>query len=266
MLYSKRTCGQSGLFPKSTLLSGGLRHSRKGLVLVRAQQAMQNTPNLAHHVSPELLVNLPPPTANIHWHCGAVSRTEKENLLQQRGCVVWFTGLSGSGKSTVACTLEHALHQQGRLTALLDGDNIRHGLNNNLGFSPADRVENIRRIGEVAKLMANSGVITLASFISPYKADRDLVRANLGSGDFIEVHMKIPLEVCEARDPKGLYKLARAGKLKCFTGVDDPYEEPVNPEVVLELRTPGNDFNTPEMMARTLLQYMESNGYLNPPA
>ena len=201
-----------------------------------------------------------PPTAcsNITWHEGAVSRRDKERLLKQRGCLLWFTGLSGSGKSTVACTLEHALVQRGHLTTLLDGDNIRHGLNNNLGFSQEDREENIRRIGEVSKLLVDSGLITLASFISPYERDRAKVRSRLAPGDFIEVYMKTPLVVCERRDPKGLYKLARAGKLKGFTGIDDPYEAPSNAEIVLE-----SDKLTVEAMAAELLIFLDSRGFLS---
>ena len=200
------------------------------------------------------------PTAcsNITWHEGAVQRRDKEKLLNQRGCVLWFTGLSGSGKSTVACTLEHALVQRGYLTTLLDGDNVRHGLNSNLGFSKADREENIRRIGEVSKLLVESGLITLASFISPYEQDRARVRSRLAPGDFIEVYMKTPLAVCEQRDPKGLYKLARAGKLKGFTGIDDPYEAPSNAEIVLE-----SDKLSVEAMAAELLIFLDSRGFMS---
>ena len=172
--------------------------------------------------------------------------------------MLWFTGLSASGKSTVACTLEHALNQRGHLTTLLDGDNLRHGLNSNLGFSSEDRAENIRRIGEVSKLLVDSGLITLASFISPYRQDRDKVRSRLQPGDFIEVYMKTPLSVCEARDPKGLYKLARAGKIKGFTGIDDPYEPPVNAEVILE-----TDKLSVEAMAAELLIFLDSRGFLS---
>ena len=173
--------------------------------------------------------------------------------------------MSGSGKSTVACTLEHALVAEGRLTALLDGDNIRHGLNANLGFSPSDRVENIRRIGEVSKLFADTGVLTLVSFISPYIADREKVRARLAPGQFIEVYMKIPLAVCETRDPKGLYKKARAGQLKGFTGIDDPYEEPTNAELVIEAAGPDGKLRRPEDQAAQILAYLRSKGYLTAP-
>ena len=204
-------------------------------------------------------------STNIKWHEGSVSREAREKLLDQRGCVLWFTGLSGSGKSTVAYTLEHALAERGKLAYVLDGDNVRHGLNQNLGFSAADREENIRRIGEVSKLFAESGMITLVSFISPYRADRDRVRQRLAPGDFVEVYMKIPLEVCESRDPKGLYKAARAGKIKGFTGIDDPYEEPLQPELVMEVSKADGVMKAPEKMAGDILAYLESNGYLSGP-
>src|SRR6516164_5223345 len=177
---------------------------------------------------------------NITWHEGHVGRDERAKLLKQKGATLWFTGLSGSGKSTIAFTLEHALVQQGRLAYVLDGDNIRHGLNKNLGFSAADREENIRRIGEVAKLFADCGVLTMTSFISPYRKDRDNVRALHAAGNilFIEIHCATPIETCETRDPKGLYKKARAalasGKGMGFTGVDDPYEAPTKPEVTID--------------------------------
>src|ERR1700677_929958 len=173
---------------------------------------------------------------NITWHEGHVNRDERSQLLKQGGATIWFTGLSASGKSTIAYTLEHALVQRGHLAYVLDGDNIRHGLNKNLGFSAADREENIRRIGEVAKLFADTGVITMASFISPYRKDRDLVRAlhQAGKLPFIEVFINTPIGTCEQRDPKGLYKKARAGELKGFTGIDDPYEEPLKPELTID--------------------------------
>jgi adenylylsulfate kinase len=173
---------------------------------------------------------------NITWHEGHATREERAGLLGQNGATLWFTGLSGSGKSTIAFTLEHALVQAGRLAYVLDGDNIRHGLNKNLGFSAADREENIRRIGEVAKLFADCGVITMTSFISPYRQDRDTVRALHVAGQipFIEVHVNTPIATCEQRDPKGLYKKARAGQLKNFTGIDDPYEAPEKPELTID--------------------------------
>ena len=170
---------------------------------------------------------------NITWHQSEINQAAREELLQQKGCVIWFTGLSGSGKSTVANQVATNLHQSGRMTYVLDGDNIRHGLNKNLGFSPQDRQENIRRIGEVAKLFADAGLITTTAFISPYRQDRDEVRNILPSGRFVEVFVDCPLEVCESRDPKGLYKKARAGELKGFTGIDAPYEAPNNAELVV---------------------------------
>lgn len=203
---------------------------------------------------------------NIKFHDGMVPRDIKEGIMQQKGVVLWFTGLSGSGKSTVACTLEHALAARGRMTVLLDGDNVRHGLNKNLGFTAEDREENIRRIGEVSKLFAESGVITLSSFISPYRKDRDSVRARLAEGDFVECYMRIPIELCEERDPKGLYKAARAGKIRNFTGIDDPYEEPDRAELVLDARDASGKMQSAEDMAAEIMEYLESKGYLAPPA
>jgi adenylylsulfate kinase len=172
---------------------------------------------------------------NVHWHEGDITRTHRNKLLGHRGATLWFTGLSGSGKSTVAVELEGTLHEMGILSYRLDGDNVRMGINKNLGFSAEDRTENIRRIGEVAKLFVDCGVIALSSFISPYKADRDQVRAlHEASGmDFIEVFVDCSLAAAESRDPKGLYKKARAGEIKNFTGIDDPYEAPAKPEIHL---------------------------------
>ena len=164
---------------------------------------------------------------NIRWHHGKVTKDDRAQLIRQRGAVIWLTGLSGSGKSTIAVDLEHALVENGYYAYVLDGDNIRHGLNRNLSFSPEDRSENIRRIGEVAKLFCDANLITIASFISPYRQDRENVRAIQGEGDFIEVFVKCPLAVCEERDTKGLYKRARAGEVEEFTGISAPYEEPV---------------------------------------
>jgi adenylylsulfate kinase len=197
---------------------------------------------------------------NITWHEGHVTRDVRLGLLRQRGATLWFTGLSGSGKSTIAFTLEHALIEQGRLAYALDGDNIRHGLNKNLGFSAADREENIRRIGEVAKLFADCGVITMTSFISPYRQDRDRVRALHEKEEvpFIEIHVATPLEVCEQRDPKGLYKKARAGELKQFTGIDDPYEAPTSPEVTIDTAT-----TSPQQATVQLLAYLNDKGILS---
>ncbi len=174
---------------------------------------------------------------NITWHEGEVTRAERERNLDQKGVTVWMTGLSGSGKSTVAVALEQVLVQRGKRAYCLDGDNIRHGLNKNLGFSAEDRAENIRRIGEVTRLFADAGMISITSFISPYRADRDLARKLHEESNipFLEVFVDCPLDVAEERDPKGLYKKARAGEIKGFTGIDDPYEEPTRPE--LHLRT-----------------------------
>jgi adenylylsulfate kinase len=196
---------------------------------------------------------------NITWHEGHVTREERAGLLKQKGGTLWFTGLSGSGKSTIAFTLEHALVQRGRLAYVLDGDNIRHGLNKNLGFSAADREENIRRIGEVAKLFSDCGVITMTSFISPYRKDRDIVRALHVEGNlpFFEIHVNTPIETCEQRDPKGLYKKARAGQLKNFTGIDDPYEAPLQPELTLDATG-----TSPQEAAVQLLDFLRAKGVL----
>lgn len=173
---------------------------------------------------------------NVHWHHGNITREDRARLLGGQGATVWFTGLSGSGKSTVAVALESALYEMGRLSYRLDGDNVRMGINKNLGFSAEDRTENIRRIGEVAKLFVDAGVIALSSFVSPYRADRDLVRKLHEDAGmvFVEIFVDVPLAEAEKRDPKGLYKKARAGQLKNMTGIDDPYEAPEKPELVLE--------------------------------
>jgi adenylylsulfate kinase len=194
---------------------------------------------------------------NIVWHQGAVTRADREKVNGHKGCTVWLTGLSGSGKSTIAVDLEKRLWERGVRAYILDGDNIRHGLNKNLGFSPADRTENIRRIGEVAKLFSDAGLVTLTAFISPYRADRDQVRALMGQGDFIEVHVDCPVEVCEQRDVKGLYKKARAGEIKEFTGISAPYEAPEKPE--LTINTAGQSV---EASARQILQYLEKSGHV----
>ena len=173
-------------------------------------------------------------STNITWHSGHVTREDRERLLRQRGATVWLTGLSGSGKSSVAVAAEKALVENGHAAYVLDGDNIRHGLNKNLGFSPTYRSENIRRIGEVAKLFSDAGLLVFTSFISPYRADRDAVRALFAPGDFIEVFASAGVDVCEARDVKGLYRKARAGEIPEFTGVSAPYEPPERPELVLD--------------------------------
>lgn len=195
-------------------------------------------------------------STNIVYHHGDVTRVDREKLLGQRGATLWFTGLSGSGKSTLAVALESALHEMGRLTYILDGDNIRHGINSNLGFSPEDRKENIRRIAEISKLFRDTGVINLTAFISPYREDRQLAR-DLADGDFIEVFVDAPLEACEARDPKGLYKKARAGEIPEFTGISAPYEAPEKAE--LHLNTAENSVD--ECVA-LLIDYLKDNGFL----
>ena len=197
-------------------------------------------------------------STNITWHGGAVSRDDREALLQQRGVTLWLTGLSAAGKSTIAVILERMLLERARLAYRLDGDNVRHGLNKNLGFTAADRAENIRRIGEVAKLFTDAGVIVIASFISPYRADRDAVRGLMTAGDFVEVYVKVSVEAAERRDPKGLYKKARAGQIKGFTGVDDPYEAPEHPELVLDTERSSADES-----ARSIVTYLGENGYLS---
>ena len=173
-------------------------------------------------------------TDNLHFHKHRVSRELKETRNNHKSRVIWFTGLSGSGKSTVANATEKLLHDRGLQTYILDGDNVRMGLNKDLGFSPQDRTENIRRITEVAKLFADSGSIVLTAFISPYREDRNTARQIISDEDFIEVYVSADLSVCESRDPKGLYKKARAGEIKGFTGIDAPYEEPIKPELVVE--------------------------------
>ena len=195
---------------------------------------------------------------NVVWHDGQIPRSQREALLGQRGVVVWFTGLSGSGKSTIAYAVEAALTEQGRLVYVLDGDNIRHGLNGNLGFSADDRAENIRRVGEVARLFVDTGILTLSSFVSPYRADRDGVRARFDAGDFLEVYVNTPLEVCEARDPKGLYRKARAGEIPNFTGISDPYEAPADPE--LEIRTQDSSVDA---SVSQVLQLLRRHGKLD---
>jgi adenylylsulfate kinase len=212
---------------------------------------------------------------HVVWHQHAVSRDEREKLNGHRGCVVWFTGLSGSGKSTIANLVDHLLHQRRVHSFLLDGDNVRHGLNASpamlaaygeayanrfgLGFSAQDRTENIRRIGAVAELFASAGIVTLTAFVSPYRADRAAVRKLVeergSTGDFLEVFVDAPLEVCEARDPKGLYKKARAGEVRNFTGVDAPYEPPTAPDLRLE-----SFHQPPEVLASQVVAYMEKCG------
>lgn len=208
------------------------------------------------------------------WHDQKITRQQRESLNGHSGCVVWFTGLSGSGKSTVANLVEENLFRSGIRTYLLDGDNVRHGLNATpqllaerhgkqfaerfgLSFGAEDREENIRRIGAVAKLFCDAGLVTLTAFVSPYRADRDAVREMLDPGDFVEVFVDTPLEVCEARDPKGLYKKARSGEIKNFTGIDDPYQPPASPELVL----PGGELQAAEL-ADLVVQHLRNAGKL----
>lgn len=197
---------------------------------------------------------------NIFWQDGEISRTDRERLIQQKGATLWFTGLSGSGKSTIAIALEKALYKRNTLSYRLDGDNIRLGINKNLGFSAEDRAENIRRIGEISKLFADCGTLSLSSFISPYRQDRDNVRdLHKQSGiHFVEVYVDCSLEVAESRDPKGLYKKVRGGKIKNFTGIDDPYEPPKNPEIHLK-----TDQMTLEQEINAIILYLEQQGIIN---
>ncbi|MEC9372958.1 MAG: adenylyl-sulfate kinase [Planctomycetota bacterium] len=198
-------------------------------------------------------------STNITWHEGDISRSERWEALRCTGATMWFTGLSGSGKSTIASALEQALVNRGLNSYRLDGDNVRHGLNKNLGFSAEDRAENIRRIGEVAKLFADSGCVALTSFISPYRADRELCRSlhHEGGLRFIEVFVDTPLDVCEERDPKGLYKKARAGQIKGFTGIDDPYEAPTSPELTLKTAE-----HSVEACVKQCIDYLEREGVI----
>jgi adenylylsulfate kinase len=218
-----------------------------------------------------------PHDTHVTWHQHHVSREERERLNGHKGCVVWFTGLSASGKSTVANLVDHKLHSRGVRSFVLDGDNVRHGLNAGpgmlkekhgeefakrfgLGFSAQDREENIRRIGAVAELFCSAGIVALTAFISPYRRDRDFIRQNLKPGDFIEIFVDAPIEVCEARDPKGLYQKARAGELKGFTGIDDPYEAPLQPEWVLDAKN-----KDAETLSDEVLAFLQSTGRISQP-
>lgn len=193
---------------------------------------------------------------HIIWHDGYVAREERLLKYGHKSGVVWFTGLSASGKSTIAHNLERVLFEKGIKTYSLDGDNIRHGLNSDLGFSPEDRKENLRRIAEVARLFVDAGVMVLAAFISPYKKDREFVRSRFNEGEFIEVYVRCPIEVCEQRDPKGQYKKARAGIIKGYTGVDAPYEEPENPELILDTSK-----LSVEESVKIIYQYLKDRGW-----
>jgi adenylylsulfate kinase len=244
-----RRCGKILLFPR---IAGKLR----GLVKRSKGAKMVND-------------------TNVHWHEHSVSPEEREELNGHKGCVIWFTGLSACGKSTISNQVDHLLHKRGVHSFVLDGDNVRHGLNAGpgmlkerhgeefakrfgLGFSAQDREENIRRIGAVAKLFSEAGLVTLTAFISPYRRDRDAVRATMKEGDFIEIFVDAPIEVCEQRDPKGLYKKARAGEIKGFTGVDDPYEPPAKAELVLDAAKKDADTLADEVIA-----YLEQSGRIH---
>lgn len=194
---------------------------------------------------------------NITWHAHDITREDRQKLNGHRGAVLWFTGLSGCGKSTIANAVDQILHDRGVHTFVLDGDNIRLGLNKNLGFTPEDRTENIRRIGEVAKLFADAATILSTAFISPYRADRDLVRGLLPEGAFIEILVHASLETCESRDPKGLYKKARAGEIENFSGISAPYEAPEKPELVLDSNSKGV-----EELALEVITYLTKAGVL----
>lgn len=191
------------------------------------------------------------------WHAHRVDKVQRAKLLQQKPCVLWFTGLSGSGKSTIAGLVEERLFQNGHLTYLLDGDNIRHGLCSDLGFSEVDRRENIRRIGEVCKLFVDSGMIVLSAFISPFQSERGLVRNLVDAGEMIEIYVNTPLEECERRDVKGLYQKARAGEIKQFTGIDSPYEAPINPEIILDGTQPL------EECVEMIIRFLKEGGWIS---
>jgi adenylylsulfate kinase len=195
---------------------------------------------------------------NIVWHDTKITKEKRAKLTNQKPCILWFTGLSGSGKSTVANAVEEKLYNNKNFTYLLDGDNIRHGLNKDLGFSEEDRVENIRRIGEVAKLFVDAGLIVLTAFISPFRRDRDFVRSLVEDGEFIEIFVDTPIEECEKRDPKGLYKKARNGEIKNFTGIDSPYEPPVKPEI--HIRNVGISVDE---ASDIVINYLKEKGYIN---
>jgi bifunctional enzyme CysN/CysC len=194
---------------------------------------------------------------NIHWQAIEVNKDAHARLKGQSPAVVWFTGLSGAGKSTIANLVEKKLHALGKHTYLLDGDNVRHGLNKDLGFTEADRVENIRRVGEVSRLMVDAGILTLVSFISPFRAEREMARSLVSPGEFVEVFIDTPLAVAEQRDPKGLYKKARRGDLKNFTGIDSPYEAPESPELRVDTTT-----MSPEDAAERIVEFLQSRGLL----
>ena len=215
-----------------------------------SSQSTDHTSPVTHHANVV--------SDNVVWHDHHVTKSEREKLKAQHPCILWFTGLSGSGKSTIANAVETKLLAMGKHTYLLDGDNIRHGLNRGLGFSDEDRIENIRRIGEVAKLFVDAGTIVLTAFISPFREDRERVRALVEADEFIEVFIDTPLAVCETRDPKGLYKKARAGEIPNFTGIDSPYEAPETAEVHVR-----NDNISVDDAAQQVIGYLQTKGYLH---
>ncbi|MCA0170419.1 adenylyl-sulfate kinase [Bacillus sp. RAR_GA_16] len=194
---------------------------------------------------------------HITWHEGSVMKQDREKIKGHKGAVLWFTGLSGSGKSTIAAELENVLHAAGVHTYRLDGDNVRHGLNSDLGFSDGDRVENIRRVGEVSRLFVDAGLITLTAFISPFQKDRKMVRSLFNEGEFIEIYVKASLEACEKRDPKGLYAKVRKGEIHQFTGIDSPYEPPTAPQLVLD-----TEKLTIEDAVQSIVSYLQKHKYL----
>lgn len=196
--------------------------------------------------------------SNIVWHTHRVTKKDREKLNFQKSCILWFTGLSGSGKSTIATEVEDILYSNGNRTYLLDGDNVRHGLNRDLNFSNEDRVENIRRIGEVAKLFVDSGIIVLTAFISPFKREREFVKSLVDEDEFIEIFIDSDIESCKSRDPKGLYKKALDGEIKDFTGVDSPYEKPDNPDIYIK-----TEELTPIESAKTIVNYLKREGYID---
>ena len=200
-----------------------------------------------------------PKSQHIYWHDGDIAKKDRERLAGHRGVCLWFTGLSGSGKSVISRETENSLFERGVRTYVLDGDNIRHGLNSDLGFSPEDRNENIRRIGEVSKLFVDAGIIVMTAFISPYREDRDRVRKILHDGEFVEIYVEADLKTCEERDPKGLYKKARAGEIKEFTGISAPYEAPERPELIINT----TQETSVKKNAQKVITYLESKGYLS---
>src|SRR5262245_11094775 len=229
----------SGFWWPSDCARGGLRSRlRQGLAIFLRMRLHEASTDLGITgqsvcVWPNFMSTQPPVSTNVVWHHATVTRVRREAQNGHRGAIIWFTGLSGSGKSTLAHAVEESLYQRGCHTFVLDGDNVRHGLCGDLGFSAPDRQENVRRIGEMAKLFMEAGIIVLTAFISPYRADRKRVRSMVEGGDFIEIYCDAPIEVCEARDVKGIYKKARAGLISEFTGISSPYEVPSNPELIV---------------------------------